>query len=160
MVISENGHFMKLEKVVMLASLPLTVVGLIASFMTLVAGAGHGDKSLVLFIFPLPAFAWALGGFVLGIVAAAYNFLFTRWLFMPHQNVAWDGWLQAQSCWLISALSYFSYTQVDTSACDVETTRAAKQQIISAPWNNALAADSPVSGLFGKLRGRAAQAQR
>jgi hypothetical protein len=74
MVISENGHFMKLEKVVMLASLPLTVVGLIASFMTLVAGAGHGDKSLVLFIFPLPAFAWALGGFVLGIVAACIQF--------------------------------------------------------------------------------------
>lgn len=51
---------MKLEKVAIWASLPLTVVGLIVSLMTLVAGAGHGDKSLVLVIFPLLAFAGRL----------------------------------------------------------------------------------------------------
>jgi hypothetical protein len=43
MVISENGHFMKLEKVVMWASLPPTVVDLIASF-DFGGGAGHGDN--------------------------------------------------------------------------------------------------------------------
>jgi hypothetical protein len=82
---------MKLEKVAIWASLPLTVVGLIASFLTLVAGAGHGDKSLVLFIFPLPAFAWALGGFVMGIVAACIQFPLYALAFYTASKRGW-GW--------------------------------------------------------------------
>ena len=65
---------MKLSKPAIWAALPLTIIGLLASFLTAVAGAGHGDKSLILFIFPLPAFAWALGGWIMGIVAACLQF--------------------------------------------------------------------------------------
>src|SRR5882724_8899802 len=65
---------MKLSKAAIWAALPLTIIGLLVSFLTAAAGAGHGDKFLILFIFPLPAFAWALGGWIMGIVAACLQF--------------------------------------------------------------------------------------
>jgi hypothetical protein len=65
---------MKLARVAIWAALPLTIIGLLVSFLTAVAGAGHGDKSLILFIFPLPAFVWVDGGLVLGVVAASLQF--------------------------------------------------------------------------------------
>lgn len=65
---------MTLTKVAIWAALPLTIIGLLVSFLIAVAGAGHGDKSAILFIFPLPAFVWVYGGFVLGVVAAGLQF--------------------------------------------------------------------------------------
>jgi hypothetical protein len=82
---------MKLEKAAIWASLPLTVVGLVISFFTLVAGAGHGDKSLVLFIFPLPAFAWVLGGFIIGMIAACIQFPLYALVFYTASKRGW-GW--------------------------------------------------------------------
>jgi hypothetical protein len=83
---------MKPEKMAIWASLPLSVVGLVASFLTLVAGAGHGDKSLVLFIFPLPAFAWAIGGFVIGLVAALHTVSSVRFSFSYRIKTRLGGW--------------------------------------------------------------------
>jgi hypothetical protein len=65
---------MKLSKIAIWAAVPLTIIGLLASFLTAVAGAGHGDKSLILFIFPLPSLAMVSGGWVMGIVAACLQF--------------------------------------------------------------------------------------
>jgi hypothetical protein len=81
---------MKPEKVVWVSML-LTVVGLVASFFTLVAGAGHGDKSLVLIIFPLPTFAWVLGGFVIGTLAACIQFPLYALAFHTASKRGW-GW--------------------------------------------------------------------
>jgi hypothetical protein len=65
---------MKLSKVVIWSALPLTILGLLASVMTMAAGAGHGDKSLIVFIFPLPAFSVELWGAAMGFVFACLQF--------------------------------------------------------------------------------------
>jgi hypothetical protein len=78
----------------------LTIIGFLVSFLTAAAGAGHGDKSLILFIFPLPALVWVLGGFVLGVVAASIQFALYAFAIHVASKRGWE-WLVAGGMFLI-----------------------------------------------------------
>jgi hypothetical protein len=90
MVPSFGGNQMKLSKLAIWAALPLTIIGLLMSFLTAIAGAGHGDKSLIVVIFPLPFFAMVSGGWVIGLLAACLQFPLYALAIYAASKRAWE----------------------------------------------------------------------
>lgn len=91
---------MKFARAAVWAALPLTIIGLIVAFFIAVAGAGHGDKSLILFIFPLPGMVWEYGGFELGVVAACLQFPLYALAIHIASKRGWE-WLAAGAVFVI-----------------------------------------------------------